>query len=396
MRDIRLHHSIRPMFLTLGAFVVAILFLESNGLRNWADRLEPGPLRAMAHPLSSALNKTLQPLGIASARDRALDEAARLGWSDDPVRTEHVASSPSEQRAVSQPQASRPSATAAHEELQPESNSILASAAVSPIFGTVPRSASLVPLPAIQQARPRVVALTGDSMMAVSFGSSLMQRGTGDKNLRFLRAFKSGTGLARPDVFNWMDEYPAMVGSEKPDVVIVAIGTNDGQSLVVENKVLVFGSGEWRKTYKSRLAAFLAMVGSTGARVLWIGLPPMRSAVFNQKISLLNRIAFTVVSQDPKASWWSSAALIGDASGSYQEFTQLPNGTSVRMRAPDGIHFADGGASIMTAALIKWLDPSLDTADGTPRQGTAQPAAPLLQHQRLPPLVVAHSEPTHQ
>ncbi len=44
------------MFLTVGAFVVAIVLLESGGLENWADRLEPGPLRSFAQPVVSALN----------------------------------------------------------------------------------------------------------------------------------------------------------------------------------------------------------------------------------------------------------------------------------------------------------------------------------------------------
>jgi hypothetical protein len=266
---------------------------------------------------------------------------------------------------------------------------------MSPIVGNVLHNVSPTPLPPIQQGRPRVVALTGDSMMAVGFGAGLMRKAGEERNLRFLQAFKSGTGLARPDVFNWMDQYPAMLGPEKPDVVIVAIGANDCQSFVVDGKVVLFGTEEWRKTYKSRVAAFLTMMESTGARVLWVGLPPMRSVPFNQRISLVNRIAYTVVSLDPKASWWSTGAFVGDASGSYREFAQLPNGTSVRLRAADGIHFAEEGASTMTAALIKWLDPSSDSADGTRRQQTAQPAAPLVQHQLLPPLVVAHSEPTH-
>jgi len=86
MQNVRLYHSIRPMFLTLGAGVLAILLLESDGLENWANRLEPGPLSTVAQPAAAALKRTLQPLGIAGARDRTLDEAARMGWSDDAVR----------------------------------------------------------------------------------------------------------------------------------------------------------------------------------------------------------------------------------------------------------------------------------------------------------------------
>ena len=53
-----------------------------------------------------------------------------------------------------------------------------------------------------------------------------------------------------------MDQSPAMLGSEKPDVVIVVIGANDAQSFVVDGKVLLFGSEEWNKTYQLRVANF--------------------------------------------------------------------------------------------------------------------------------------------
>jgi hypothetical protein len=256
-----------------------------------------------------------------------------------------------------------------------ESKAVLTAAAQAPIVGSVPRSVSLVPLAPIEDGRRRVVVLAGDSMMAVGFGTGLMRKAGDDKNLRLLRAFKSGTGLARPDVFNWLDQYPAMVGSEKPDVVIVAIGANDGQSFELNGRVLAFGSEEWRKTYQSRVADFLAMVESNGARVLWVGLPPMRSEPLNQRISIVNRIAYTVVSHDPKASWWSTASFVADASGSFREFAESPNGAVIRLRTSDGIHFTEEGASTMMAVLMRWLDPSSESADAARGLPAAKPPA---------------------
>ena len=395
MPNLRLHDSTRCLFLTLGGFVLAILILDSGGLANWANRLEPGLLRSVSQPAASAIKSALEPLSVAGARDRILDEAARLGWSDDAVRTARVTSSPFEQGSV-QPRVSPaliapPSATNS-----PGSRSILAAAAASPIVASVPRSVSLTPLTPIEPGRPRVVVLAGDSMMAVGFGAGLMRRAYEDKNLRIVRAFKSGTGLARPDVFNWMDQYPAMLGSEKPDVVIVAIGANDGQSFVVDDKVLLFGSEEWRKTYQSRVAEFLGMVESTGARVLWVGLPPMRSAPFNQRIAILNRIAYTVISQDPQASWWNAASFVADASGSYQEFAELPNGSLVRLRAPDGIHLTEEGASAMTAVLMKWLDPPVVSAQTIRKPPTVNSPARRIEPDHLPgqaTIAIARPEP---
>jgi hypothetical protein len=399
MRDFDLNHSIRHMFLTLGWFVVVILLIESDGLENWANRLEPGLLRTVAQPAASALNRTLHPIGVAGARDRVLDEAARLGWSDDAVRLARMTPQPTERAGATQPQTSYASSVSGLAIPRTKSRSVLTAAAMAPIVGSVPHNVSLTPLAPIEHGRPRMVVLTGDSMMAVGLGAGLMRKANDDKNLRILRAFKSGTGLARPDVFNWIDQYPAMLGSEKPDVVIVAIGANDGQSFVVDGKVVLFGSEEWRRAYQSRVADFLATVEGTGARVLWVGLPPMRSEPFNQRISIVNRIAYTVVSEDPEATWWSTASFVGDAAGSFREFAELPDGRLVRLRAPDGIHFTEEGASTMTGALIKWLDPSVEGADGVRNVPLFKPVAPMIETRHLPrrPTIAdAHPEPTRQ
>ena len=75
-------------------------------------------------------------------------------------------------------------------------------------------------------------------------------------------------------------------------------------------------------------------------------------------------------------------------------FPRLP--TLVRLRAPDVIHFAEEGASSMTTVLMKWLDPSLDNANGTRKPPAAKPAPPVAETEHLPRLAVAHPETARQ
>lgn len=234
------------------------------------------------------------------------------------------------------------------------------------------------PLPPVEPGKQRVVALAGDSMMAVGLSATLMRQAAGNRNLRIVKAFRSGTGLARPEVFNWMDEYPAMLGTEKPDVVIVAMGANDGQGFVVGDKVLPYGSEDWQKVYQDRLASFLAMVGSGGARVVWVALPPMRVAAYDKRVTDINRIAYTVVRQHPEADWWNPVSYISDESGGFREFVTLGNGRTMRIRSSDGIHLSDEGAGLLTTVLIKWLDPP------QPAAGAGTPAAPAAAEQAKP------------
>jgi hypothetical protein len=380
---VKITHSIRQLSVVVAAFVAVSLLLESDGLAHWADRLEPGPLRTMAVPATQAIEKTLAPLGVGAIRDGALKNLARVGWSDDEALRAEVASEAKSGGEGSKPMSGSAASACATGSAVAAGTVALkgagaggagvasagnvpagsanafahAQGANAPLANDVPRTLTLAPLPPVQPGKPRVVALAGDSMMAVGLSATLMRQAAGDKNLHIVRAFKSGTGLARPEVYNWMDEYPAMLGTEKPDVVIVAIGANDGQGFVVDRKVLAYGTDAWRQVYQDRLASYLAMVSAGGARVVWVALPPMRVPIFDEKTAAINRIAYTVVSQSPQATWWNPVSLVGDEQGKFREFETEANGQAMRMRSTDGIHLSDEGAGKLTALLIKWLDP---------------------------------------
>ena len=107
------------------------------------------------------------------------------------------------------------------------------------------------------------------------------------------------------------------------DVVIVAIGANDGQGFVEHGVTYQFGTDGWQKVYQGRVDAFLRMLGAGGAMVVWVGLPPMKSDVYNARISLVNRIDYSVVGAFPNLTWFSTARIVGDASGRFRDFGGL-------------------------------------------------------------------------
>ena len=390
----------------VAGFVGVSLLLESDGLAHWADRLEPGPLRTVAVPATLAIEKTLAPLGVGGVREAALKNLARVGWSDDEAMLAEVASetqagmgkpgradsaghnSPGNSACATtlaspggnaEPGASGNALAGAASGANTPAGEVSAFAhapgANASLANSVPKTLALAPLPPVEPGKPRVVALAGDSMMAVGLSATLMRQAASDKNLHIVKAFKSGTGLARPEVYNWMDEYPAMLGAEKPDVVIVAIGANDGQGFVVDHKVLAYGTDAWRQVYQDRLASFLAMVSAGGACVVWVALPPMRVPVYDEKIAAINRIAYTVVSQSPQAIWWNPVSLVGDEQGKFREFETEANGQAMRVRSTDGIHLSDEGAGKLTALLMKWLDPPPLKPSAPIHSPASQPAA---------------------
>jgi hypothetical protein len=339
-------NSLSQLAAVMAGFAATILLLESGALLTWAERLEVGPARNGAVRMTAALHKALAPLGVEQVRKASLDGLDRLGWTDDPARL-----------------------LAAREKFAPggagSASPCVAAARVPnagapkidvPLVASVPRLTPLAPLPPAAAGQPRVVALVGDSMMAVGLSDVLLRQTAENPNLRVVKAFRSGTGLARPDVFDWMQEYPAMIGNEKPDAIIVAIGANDGQGFVEDGKTLAYGSDAWVKVYQQRTTNFLDMLTQSGAHVIWVGLPPMKSGAYNERAAEINRIAYTVVSQNPLATWWNPQSLIADVADNFRELETAADGKTTRIRAADGIHLSDEGAALLTPALIGWLN----------------------------------------
>lgn len=360
------YNSTSQLAAVMAGFVVTILLLEPGGLLTWANRLDVGPVRNGAVWVTAALDKMLRPLGVEQVRKESLDGLDRLGWTDDPARLLAA-------RAKSTPDAVGVNSSCTALAHAPKAT---APKTLTPVATGVPRLTPLAPLPPTAAGQPRVVALVGDSMMAVGLSDVLLRETANHQNLHVVKAFRSGTGLARPDVFDWMQEYPAMIAGEKPDAVIVAIGANDGQGFVEDGKTLAYGSDAWVKVYQQRTADFLSLLTQDGAHVVWVGLPPMKAGGYNERAAEINRIAYTVVSQNPLATWWNPQPYIGDESGGFRELETAANGKTTRIRSADGIHLSDEGAELLVPALMGWLNPAPLPAPVTTAQ-VAPPAAPI-------------------
>jgi hypothetical protein len=312
----------------------------------------------VAVPITLGLQRLVGRIGIGQVRSNALVELARVGWSDDPAALAAVRAKETPITAPGRPPVIVAPLTVTVPAAKPAPKLAgapdVARPPLRPLVGAPPLVSQLPEIAGVETAKLRTVALAGDSMMAVGLSSTLLREAPQYKDLELVRAFRSGTGLARPEVFDWKAEYPAMLGGTRPDVVLVAIGANDGQGFVEGGVTYPFGTPAWQAIYRARVTAYLAMLENGGATVVWLGLPPMKSDAYNARIALVNRIDYEVVSASPSAVWFSTAGLVGDAEGRFQDFGTV-HGATVRLRQPDGIHLSDEGAVLVAEKLLPWL-----------------------------------------
>lgn len=396
---LRRHDSLSRMALTLLAALLCGAVFEAEGLHTWAERLSIGPLRDVALPATATWRGWTAPLHLEQPRVSLLAMKANLA----PVMlAQQAAPTPSVSSSVAS-STSLPTSSPA-----PLSAPSPAPDALAPVPALVARTAVLdasvaaQPTPALVSASPAPadpaklaaapvanddvklnvpanginVALAGDSMMAVGLAPTLKRWLAEQEHVRVIPAYRSGTGLARPEVFDWIAEYPRMLGQAKPAIVICAMGANDAQSVQVGRQVLQFDTPEWDAFFRARLSAYLDVLTKEKPHVLWVGMPPMRSKEFSAKMAHLNELLKSTLARYPNTTWLDpTPAMAGPEGPGFQQFRAQRNGKMVKLRADDGIHLTDDGALFLLPPIRHWMAQAVDqNAPPKPVFATAPPA----------------------
>jgi len=225
-------------------------------------------------------------------------------------------------------------------------------------------------------AKPYRILLVGDSFVAVAggFGDIAEQKLIGFSDVAILRQGKVSSGLSRPDFYDWHQAAKSTMAEFKPNVAIIMMGTNDAQSFeIMENQkkqVIDFGTAEWDRRYQSRAELFIKEFTDNGSIVYWIGLPVMRSEVYDAKIKRLSKLQEAAVKNNPQAKYISSAELMSDGQTAYQPFMPDPKGVMRATRNPDGIHLSYFGGILLVEKILLELKKDLDLSILAPQSET--------------------------
>ena len=115
------------------------------------------------------------------------------------------------------------------------------------------------------------VTVAGDSI-SVGLGASL--RGAVDTDTVVKVIGVEGTGLARPDNFDWPARLTELARDFPPQVLVFSLGSNDAQDLVDASGKVVAPMSDpaaWDAEYRARLATSFDAFRDTGTRVIWVG-----------------------------------------------------------------------------------------------------------------------------
>jgi hypothetical protein len=204
--------------------------------------------------------------------------------------------------------------------------------------------------PAFSPKHPLRIWVAGDSL-SITPGWQLVRTGDRTHVIDAVGAKVDGhvaTGLERPDVFDWFGYIRKQVSHLHPNAVVLTFGANDDNNLVTGvpsgHEVGPFGSRSWVREYRRRVGGVMDDVTSRGAFLVWIGLPIARDSGQSERFAVLDRIYRSEAKKRaPNVVFVDTYSLFEDKSGHYSEYLPLANGTVVKMRSGDGVHYEDEG-----------------------------------------------------
>jgi len=221
------------------------------------------------------------------------------------------------------------------------------------VFG-VPAVTTSAPAPRTGvPARP--VLEVGDSL-GIDLGWGLTDVLSGSRH-RLISVAMGDTGLAEPSYYDWPAQLSVDLRLYHPGTVIVFLGANDVESFYTSKGFLAFGSPGWAEFYGKRVATMMDEAVSAGARLLWVGMPPMEDPSFSSGMATLNAVyRAEAIAHRPDVSYFASWRVLGGPQGQYKGALSGPGGDEVALRAPDGVHITRAGGDLLATAVVARLE----------------------------------------
>ncbi len=142
------------------------------------------------------------------------------------------------------------------------------------------------------------------------------------------------SGLVRDDFYNWPTEISTLITTNQPSIVVVMIGANDRQELLVSGKREDVRSPAWLGDYRVRVKALAIAVTSRNIPLVWIGQVPFRSNSMTADMLALNDIfRETADSEQTGSAYVDVWEGFVDETGKFVERGPDVNGQNVALRS---------------------------------------------------------------
>lgn len=116
------------------------------------------------------------------------------------------------------------------------------------------------------------------------------------------------------------------------------------------------------------------LVGGDGRRLVWVGEPDVETGNVQRAIRIGNRLAMEEAASRPWVTFVDVAAMLSGPDGGYSAYLTLPDGSTTRCYAGDGVHLTTSCLDRVMDDLVPTLTGLYEAAHATPGSTTTGPA----------------------
>jgi hypothetical protein len=220
-------------------------------------------------------------------------------------------------------------------------------------------------------AHPEVrrILLIGASSIQGWFGIQLEDR-LRRAGAKVRRQGKVGTGLVRPDWFDWVPETKRLRDEFHPDLIIAQFGGNDCVTADLDGRPAYFGNANWEPAFRKRFDAFLDAIGDTP--LLIVGMQHPQHADLGRRLRKYNA-AMERAANDSGHPYLSAWAFTEGPDHEPQQTVTWRGRTELQFES-DGIHLSKLGGDHLAAWLVDELNTRYTLGDPEAATTPAEPA----------------------
>lgn len=187
----------------------------------------------------------------------------------------------------------------------------------------------------------RKILVIGD-FMASALADGLIVAFASEPGIVIEKKTSGSSGLVRDDHLDWPKTLSTYIGEVKPALVVIMLGANDRQQMVVDGKREKFQTEPWKAEYDKRVAAIMEVTRQNKVPFVWTGLPAFSSPSLSADAATLNNYyrAKAEFAGGEFIDIWDGFA---DENGKFIASGSDINGQPVRLRGSDGLSLTKAG-----------------------------------------------------
>jgi hypothetical protein len=217
-------------------------------------------------------------------------------------------------------------------------------------------------------SRPATLAAS-DRVEAIVIGDSLLRQSSDEvaaelatHGVRAVVEGIDGSGLLTG--FDWMARAAELVATHDPELVVVMFSGNYAPPLLVDPVTgadILAGTPAMLSLWDRAADALMAVVTAGGARVLWVGAPPMRPGSFWETYDAVGALGPGIAARWPQATYVDAGVVLAGLGRTFTPSGPACGAAPVDLRDPDGAHLTPAGerrfGTAIAEAVVEALRP---------------------------------------